>query len=581
MLAQVSNRGNVGNQNSNVVNENVQKNVGNVIMNGNRVEMESVHDMSGCSIDQKVKYTDGSFVGKALTWWNSQIRTLSREVAYSEIEFRIELTPGKRGGSQKFLIVGHILNGGVIQGQLRALKFLRHVINGNGIHVDPSKIEAVKNWKALRTPTETLKDKLCNAPVLALPDGPEDFVVYCDASRIGLGCVGLLVGYVALKVLRGHYHRRWIELFSDYDCEIRYHPGKANVSSIKDRILMAQKEAIDEFVGLQKGLDEMIEHRSNGTLYYLDRIWVPLKGEVRTLIMDEAHKLKYSVHPGADKMYYDLRDRYWWPGMKKDIAKYVSYKMERFARLYLDEIVTRHGVPILIISDRDSRFILLVLAVWQRRLGTQFRYEYGLSPQIGMVRTCAYIQTWKTMLLERVVLDLREVGCLSSSCCVLRYNNSYHSSVRCAPFEALYEGQLIGPELVQETSEKISQIKDRLRDARDCQKSCGKLGKIELRVRISYHNAEDFSGSANEAPLRPNPSLSTNLRVFFNMSTIALLAEENRTYRIAVHRFTTQAKCFLYLEIEVVCAEFGCHFEVELKCLLGDVIDEDDCDDDD
>ncbi|GJU10485.1 putative reverse transcriptase domain-containing protein [Tanacetum coccineum] len=112
MLAQVSNRGNVGNQNGNVVNENVQENVGNVIVNGNRVgcsykeflacnpkeydgkggvvvltrwieKMESVHDMSGCSIDQKVKYTAGSFVGKALTWWNSQIRTLSREVAVS------------------------------------------------------------------------------------------------------------------------------------------------------------------------------------------------------------------------------------------------------------------------------------------------------------------------------------------------------------------------------------------------------------------------------------------------------------------------------------------------------------------
>ncbi|GKE86063.1 hypothetical protein Tco_1559805, partial [Tanacetum coccineum] len=109
MLAQASNRGNVGNHNGNVVNENVQENVGNVLVNGNRVgcsykeflacnpkeydgkggvvvltrwieKMESVHDMSGCSIDQKVKYTAGSFVGKALTWWNSQTRTLSREV---------------------------------------------------------------------------------------------------------------------------------------------------------------------------------------------------------------------------------------------------------------------------------------------------------------------------------------------------------------------------------------------------------------------------------------------------------------------------------------------------------------------
>ncbi|GJR00263.1 putative reverse transcriptase domain-containing protein [Tanacetum coccineum] len=143
--------------------------------------------------------------------------------------------------------------------------------------------------------------------------------------------------------------RCWIELFSDYDCEIRYHPIKANVvadalsrkerlkpervramnitlqSSIKDRILAAQKEAVDESAGFQKCLDEMIELRSDGALYYLDRIWVPLKGDVRALIMDEAYKLKYFVHPGgADKMYYDLRDRYWWPGMKKDIVVYVS-----------------------------------------------------------------------------------------------------------------------------------------------------------------------------------------------------------------------------------------------------------------
>nr|GEW31066.1 reverse transcriptase domain-containing protein [Tanacetum cinerariifolium] len=106
MLAQVHNQGNVGNQNGNVANENVQENVRNMLVNGNRVgcsykeflacnpkeydgkggvvvlthwieKMESVHDMSGCSIDQKVKYIVGSFVGKALTWWNSQIRMLN------------------------------------------------------------------------------------------------------------------------------------------------------------------------------------------------------------------------------------------------------------------------------------------------------------------------------------------------------------------------------------------------------------------------------------------------------------------------------------------------------------------------
>ncbi|GKA95268.1 putative reverse transcriptase domain-containing protein, partial [Tanacetum coccineum] len=259
--------------------------------------------------------------------------------------------------------------------------FLSHVINRDGIHVDPSKIEAVKNWEAPRTPSkksktfdwgeeqerefQTLKEKLCNTPILALHDRPKDFVVYCDASCLGLGCMlmqrGKVIAYAsrqlkihkknytthdlelgavvfALKIWR-HYlyrtksvihtvhkslhhifnqkelnmcQRHWIELFSDYDCEIRYHPGKANV--VADALCKKEK----------RGLDEMIEHRSDGALYYLDRIWVPLKGDVRTLIMDDAYKSKYSVHPGADKMYYDLRDRYWCPGMNNDIYVYVS-----------------------------------------------------------------------------------------------------------------------------------------------------------------------------------------------------------------------------------------------------------------
>ncbi|GJR44709.1 putative reverse transcriptase domain-containing protein [Tanacetum coccineum] len=184
--------------------------------------------------------------------------------------------------------------------------FLKHVINGDGIHVDPSKIEVVKNWKAPRTPSEVrsflglagyyrrfIKDFSKIAKLLTvltqktLPGRPKDFVVYCDASSLGLGCVLMQRG----KVMR------------------------------LGRIIAAQKEAS---VGLQRGIDEMIELRSDRALYYLDRIWVPLKGDVRTLIMDEAHKSKYSVHPRADKMYYDLRDRYWWSGMKKDIAMYVS-----------------------------------------------------------------------------------------------------------------------------------------------------------------------------------------------------------------------------------------------------------------
>ncbi|GJU62545.1 putative reverse transcriptase domain-containing protein [Tanacetum coccineum] len=211
---------------------------------------------------------------------------------------------------------------------------------------------------------QTLKNNLCDAPILTLPDEVEDFVVYCDASNQGLGCVlmqrGKVIAYAsrqlktheknytthdlelgavvfALKTWR-HYlygansviytdhkslqqifdqkklnmhQRRWIELFSDYKCEIRYHPGKANV--VADAL--SRKERLKP---------RRMEKKEGESLYFMDRIWVPLIGYVRTMIMDEAHKSKYFVHPGADKMYYDLRDMYWWPGMKRDIATYVS-----------------------------------------------------------------------------------------------------------------------------------------------------------------------------------------------------------------------------------------------------------------
>ncbi|GJV65673.1 putative reverse transcriptase domain-containing protein, partial [Tanacetum coccineum] len=180
-----------------------------------------------------------------------------------------------------------------------------------------------------------LKDKLCNAPVLALLDGPEDFIVDYDASGLGLGGVLMqrdrVIAYASRRYLYGIKsiiytdHKslqyifnqkelnmrqcRWIELFSDYDCEIRYHPGKANV--VADT-LMAQNETsevVNPPAEMLRGLDEQMERRSDEASYYLDQICVPLTGDIRTLIIDEAHKSKYSVHLGADKMYYDLGDK--------------------------------------------------------------------------------------------------------------------------------------------------------------------------------------------------------------------------------------------------------------------------------
>ncbi|GKA89470.1 putative reverse transcriptase domain-containing protein [Tanacetum coccineum] len=193
-------------------------------------------------------------------------------------------------------------------------------------------------------------------------------------------------------------------------------------SGVKRMILAAQSEAFKEENAPAErlhGLDQQMERKEYESLYFMDRIWVPLVGGVRTIIMDEAHKTRYSVHPGADKMYHDLRDVYWWPGMKRDIAT-----MERLARLYIDEIVARHGVPVSIISDRDGR-------------------ERTIQTLEDMLRACVidFGGSWDVHLPSPVLWA--EIG----------------------------ESMLIGLELVQETTDKVVLIKEKLKAARDRQKS--------------------------------------------------------------------------------------------------------------
>nr|GEU64498.1 retrotransposon protein, putative, Ty3-gypsy subclass [Tanacetum cinerariifolium] len=293
------------------------------------------------------------------------------------------------------------------------VQFLDHVIDSRGIHVDPAKIESIKEWVSPKTPTEIgqflgLAGYYRSAPILALPEGSEDFVVYCDASHKGLGAVlmqrekvityasrqlkiheknytsyDLELGSVVfdLKIWR-HYlyrtkctvftdhkslqhildqkelnmrQRRWLELLSDYDCDIRYHPGKANVVadalSRKERveplrvralvmtigldlpkqILEAQIEALkpenfeNEDVGgmIRKDIPkEKLEPRADGTLCLNGRSWLPCYDDLRSVIMHESYKSKYSIHPGSDKMYQDIKNYYWWPNMKAIIANY-------------------------------------------------------------------------------------------------------------------------------------------------------------------------------------------------------------------------------------------------------------------
>ncbi|GJS73548.1 putative reverse transcriptase domain-containing protein [Tanacetum coccineum] len=516
---------------------------------------------------------------------------------------------------------------------LDSVQFLGHVIDRSGVHVDPAKIKAIKSWAAPTTPTEvrqflglagyyrrfiegfsliskpltkltqknkkyewgkeeeeafqTLKQKLCSAPILALPEGTKDFVVYCDASLKGYGAVLMqrekVIAYASrqLKVheenytthdlelgavvfalrLWRHYlygtkcvvftdhkslqyilnqkelnlrQRRWIELLSDYDCEIRYHPGKANVVAdalsrkerdkpLRVRALMmtvhndlpkqireAQEEAMKgenvEAENLGRLIKPIFEFRPDGTRCFGNRVWLPRFGGLRDLVMHESHKSKYSIHPGSDKMYQDLKPLYWWPNMKADIATYVSKcltyakvkaehqkpsgllqqpeipvwkweritmdfvsglprtpsgydtiwvivdrltksahflpmkkkdSMEKLTRLYLKEIVCIHGVPVSIISDRDSHFTSRFWRSLQEALGTNLDMSTAYHPQTDgqSERT---IQTLEDMLCA-CVIDFGSSWDRHLPLVEFLYNNNYHASIKAAPYEALYK----------------------------------------------------------------------------------------------------------------------------------------------
>ncbi|GJS67395.1 putative reverse transcriptase domain-containing protein [Tanacetum coccineum] len=201
----------------------------------------------------------------------------------------------------------------------------------------------------------TLRKKLCEAPILVIPEGTKDMVVYSDASYSGLGCVSCngarSLQYFLEKKDPNMRQQRWLDLLKDYDCEIRYHPGKANVvtdalsrkerekvtrihllrmivtSDLFDKIKAAQVEALKEENWKSERITSYIsnfEEDSRGIKTRQGRIYIPFQSDVKKLLLEEAHKSKYSIHPRVTKMYLDLKRNYWCPGMKRDYVKYVE-----------------------------------------------------------------------------------------------------------------------------------------------------------------------------------------------------------------------------------------------------------------
>ncbi|GJZ82378.1 putative reverse transcriptase domain-containing protein [Tanacetum coccineum] len=460
------------------------------------------------------------------------------------------------------------------------VQFISHIIDSRGIHVDPAKIESIKDWHLLRhrwrsanfrsllatqkgikfnwgekeeNAFQLIKQKLCSALILDLPEGSEDFMINCDASHKGLGAVLMqrekVIAYASrqLKIHEKNYTTHDLELgslvfalkiwrhylygtkctvftnhkklLSDYDCDIRYHPGKANIVadalSHKERIeplrvqalvmttgldlpkqiLEAQIEALkpknlkNEDVGgmLKKDIPkEKLKPRADGTLCLNGKSWLPCYGDLRSVIMHESYKSKYAVHPGSEKIYQDMKKLYWWPNIKADIATYVrkcltcakvkdehqrpsgllvqpaipewkeNDPLDKLSRLYLNRIVARHGIPVSIIYDRDGRFTSNFWKSFQKDLGTDLSMSTAYHPETNG-QSERTIQTLEDMLRA----------------CVIDFGKGWVKHLPLAKFS--YNNK---------TKEKIILIKQRIQAAQDRQKSYGDLKQNLMEFEV-------------------------------------------------------------------------------------------------
>nr|GEZ44285.1 putative reverse transcriptase domain-containing protein [Tanacetum cinerariifolium] len=336
------------------------------------------------------------------------------------------------------------------------VQFLGHVIDSQGIHMDPAKIESVKDWASPKSPTKI---------------------------RQFLGLAG--------------YYRRFIEGFSKIakpmtkltQKKVKSEVGRCVNAKREGKILNAQTEArkpenikkedvggmlVENSRDPEKVRTEKLEPHADGTLCLNGRSGLPCYGDLRTVIMHESHKLKYSIHLGSDKMYQDMKNLYWWPIMKADIATHDNITMDfvtklpksskgydtiweivnrltkyailtpiketdptdKLARIYLKEVVTRHGIPVSIISDRNPRFASNYWRSLQSAIGTRLDMSTAYHPETDgqSERT---IQTLEDML-RACAIEFGKGWVNHFPLVEFSYNNIYYASIKAAPFEALY-----------------------------------------------------------------------------------------------------------------------------------------------
>ncbi|GJW43121.1 putative reverse transcriptase domain-containing protein [Tanacetum coccineum] len=354
---------------------------------------------------------------------------------------------------------------------LSKVQFLGHVIDSEGIHIDPAKIESLKDWASPKTPTKIHQFLGLAGYYRRLIEG---------FSKIARPMKKL--SQKSVKFDWGEKEEATFQLLKQKLCsapilalpkEIHYHPGKANVVadalSQKERIKPLRVRAFVMTIGLnlpKQILNAQAEARKeenyitedlHGTINKLkpctdetlclnNRSWIPCFGDLRVLIMHESHKSKYSIHPGSDKMYQDLKKLYWWPNMKAEIATYVSKcltyaklkagyqkpsgllvivdhltksvyflpmreddSMEKLMRQFFKEVVSRHRVPVSIIFDRDGKFRSNFCQSLQKALDTQLdmswnvAYRLKLPEQLSRVHSMFHVSNLKKCLSEKTL----------------------------------------------------------------------------------------------------------------------------------------------------------------------------------
>ncbi|GKA24746.1 putative reverse transcriptase domain-containing protein [Tanacetum coccineum] len=334
-----------------------------------------------------------------------------------------------------------------------------------GVHVDPAKIEAIKNWVVPTTPMEVRQF----LGLASVPEGTEDFVAYCDASLKGYGVVLMqrekVIAYASrqLKVHEYNYTthdfelgaiifalRLWrhylygtkcvIELLSDYDYEIWYHPGKENVVadalSQKERNKQLRVRAL--IMTVHNDLPKQIREAQEEAMKRKNE-----KAENLGRLIKKIFEFRLD---GTYKMYQDLKPFYWWPNMKADIATYVSKCLTcakvKAEHQKLSGLLQQPEIPVWKWEriTMDFPFYVKILEIASRSVGNEFGYEYRLPPSNGWLKRNDYTNTGR-----------------------------YVASPVC--WSEVGDSQLTGLELIHDTTEKIVQIKNHLLIASSRQKS--------------------------------------------------------------------------------------------------------------